>query len=582
MKVLMITSELGNDGGGLALTCSQLISILQKLGCRVEIEISIKNDGYFALDGGYDPELGAKLRYAVRLRQCVDKCRAEFMPDVLIAYGAGANGYFARLLAKKLGKPYCVVLCGSEINIAFASARLAFFNRTALTEADRVIGLSNELIDNAKLFDDAPRDDKYFVIPNAYDFDRRDFSLRIDPTKPLVFACGSAWLSEKKGIANLIRAFAMHLKKSERRDRLQLYGRIDGDIERQYRDLISELKVEGDIELCGYLERKKYCEEMSRADIYIQMSPFEGCCNAIGEAIADGKFVLISDTGYFAEQLKPRFPELVSESLKPEAIAESIGRYINRIETRDVRRAVLEFLAPSVSFDTVLNQWRNVLRLDQSIVSPIVMFHAVENVFSGIDYPSFAFESLVELAVRKGFRFCSHADYARAVDRERLIICTFDDGYESVYRNAYPVLRAHGFTATVFVCPDLIGKSNDWNRRDEVVRFHMDSRELGELRDGGWEIGSHGLGHYNMLRLSQTQLEECLTESKRQLEARFGEVKCFCYPYGEHRPYIRQLISRYYEAAFAVNVGGSDWYRDRYQLTRLVPEELKKLLECMS
>ena len=586
MNVLLVTSELGNDGGGLALTSLQLVTVLEKCGCRVKIENSLVHDKYFALDGGYDPELGKKIRYSVHLKNCAEKYSREFLPDILIAYGAGANGYFAHLLAAKLKKNFFVVLCGSEINISFASVALSFYNRMVITGAKKIVGLSQELLDNAKIFDDNFDANKYFLVPNAYDFTKTIFDCKRGKflERQLIFASGSTYLSEKKGIANLIKAFAIYLQNSGREDVLQLYGKIDADIFTQYQKLIEEHHAAKNIFLCGYMNRKLFNEELKKIDVYIQLSPFEGCCNAIGEAIGNGKFILISDTGYFGETLKEKFPHLILKSLRPEDIAVTLEKYI--AQEKDVRQELAEYLAPLVSFETITAQWKKILSLSPpSNVSPInatVMFHDIDNAFSGIDYPRFAFKNLVEAVALKGYRLCSYSEFARATDKKNLIVCTFDDAYENVFLNARPVMNAHNFSATVFVCPDLIGKNNDWNRRDEIVRFHMNKEMLNQLQADGWEIGSHGFGHYNMSRLSQTELEECIAGSKKILAADFGDVKCFCYPYGEHKKFIRDMVSKYYEAAFSVSVGGNDWIRDRYQLTRIVPEDLKKILERVS
>ncbi len=588
MNILLVTSEIGTDGGGLALTSLQLVTILEKCGCRVQTENSLVHNEYFAIDGGYDPELGKKIRYSVHLKTCVEKYSQDFCPDILIAYGAGANGYFTCLLAAKLKKPFFVVLCGSEINISFASVALSFYNRTVINCARKVIGLSQELLDNAKIFDDNVGNDKYFLVPNAYDFPEEIFysESKISLENRLIFATGSTFLSEKKGIANLINAFSLYLKRSGRNDILQLYGKIDADILVQYQQLIAANHAEKNIFLCGYLRREIFNTELKNVDVYIQLSPFEGCCNAIGEAISNGKFVLISDTGYFAERLKEKFPHLVLSSLQPEEIADSLEKYIHFVATQDVRQKLVTYLAPFVNFDKIKAQWEKILHItEQRDIQPInkvVMFHDVTNAFSGIDYPQFAFKKLVELMTTKGYRFCSYAEFVRTANKKNLIVCTFDDAYENVFRNVRPVMNAYNFSATIFVCPDLIGKSNDWNRRDEVVRFHMDKDMLLQLQADGWEIGSHGLGHYNLLRLSQTELEECLRSSKELLSADFADVKCFCYPYGEHKKFIRDMVSKFYEVAFSVSVGGNDWQRDRYQMSRIVPEELKKILERIS
>ena len=571
------------DGGGLALTSKSLVSLLNDLECSIKVELSLKHDSYFAIDGGYDRSLGEKLRYSAHLKRAIRKYTQDFQPDILIAYGAGINGYFTFLLSQKLKIPYYVVLCGSDVNVSFADPGLSFCNKVCLTYSQKVIGLSHELIDNAQVFDEKFTMGKYFLIPNAYVFPIKIDFRHCESYEKIVFASGSTFLSEKKGIANLIKAFSIYLKNTKRKDVLKLYGKIDDDILIKYKELIVANCSEDNIKICGYLDRKDFNKELKEADVYLQLSPFEGCCNSVGEAIINGKHILISDTGYFSEKLKKKFPQVVLADLRPQNIAESIANYIEFIKNNDLRPAIVDYLKPYLSPENIISQWRTILACTRkrmtSPVVEIVMFHDISQSFTGIEYPKFAFENLIRLVSEKGYKFCSYENYLNAVDKSNLIICTFDDAYDNVYKNAFPIMKEYGFTATVFVCPDLIGKTNDWNHRDEVVRFHMDEKMLQRLKYEGWEIGSHGIGHYNLLRLSQTDLEKCIEGSKKMLSDMFGDVNSFCYPYGEHKKYIREMVSKFYNVAFSVDVGGINWKRDRYQITRIVPEEMKKILE---
>ena len=579
--VLIITSEIGDYGGGLAFTSKQLVNILEDLGCCVDIKLSINNEDYIAVDGGYDPHLGEKIRYTMHMQQICRQYQAS-PPDIIIAYGAGKNGFFAYVLSQKMRRPLYLVLCGSDINLAFWSSTMFLENALSLSHSEKVVALSNELLQNAQIYDNNITEGKYCVIPNAYNFNN------IVEHKPLsdrlVFATSSTFLSEKKGIANLIQAFAIYIRHSHRNDVLRLYGKIDSDVLAEYRNIILDEKMQENIFICGYFEREKLFSEMKEVDIYIQLSPYEGCCNSIGEAIASKKYILISNTGYFAEVLKNKFPQMLINSTYPHEIAKSIEDYVEFIHSNDCRQDVIDFINDYVSFDSVRNLWKNIIFKSKQIktneIKHVVMFHDISVAYSGIDYPHFAFEKLVDLVYEKGYKFCSYDYYSNSSKKDNLIICTFDDAYKSVYNNAFPIMEKYGFSATVFVCPDLIGKSNKWNRRDDIVRFHMDKDMLKKLYQAKWEIGSHGMGHYNLLRLSQTELEFNLVHSKHLLTELFGEIRCFCYPYGEHKSYIRGLVSKFYDVAFAVDVGGNDWNRDRFQMTRIVPEELKKILEA--
>ncbi|MFC6905778.1 polysaccharide deacetylase family protein [Halalkalicoccus tibetensis] len=63
------------------------------------------------------------------------------------------------------------------------------------------------------------------------------------------------------------------------------------------------------------------------------------------------------------------------------------------------------------------------------------------------------------------------------------VMLTFDDGVESQYENALPLLEERGMSATASVVPDSL------NREDRMTIDH-----LREMRDAGWDISSHPEG----------------------------------------------------------------------------------------
>ena len=116
------------------------------------------------------------------------------------------------------------------------------------------------------------------------------------------------------------------------------------------------------------------------------------------------------------------------------------------------------------------------------------------------------------------------------------IMLTFDDGYDCFYRNVVPCLNPIGWTATVFVITDFIGRKNDWDLRLSVKPFvHMDEKQLKEISKMGFEVGSHSCSHKDLTRLSRDQASDELDHSKKRLEDLLGrEVMSFSFPYGRH------------------------------------------------
>jgi len=113
--------------------------------------------------------------------------------------------------------------------------------------------------------------------------------------------------------------------------------------------------------------------------------------------------------------------------------------------------------------------------------------------------------------------------------RERLVVITFDDGYQDFEIEAFPILEEFKFSATVFLPAGFISKerSNFKNKRclswDQV-------RELAKL---GVHFGSHTMTHPNLRDLQWEQVEREIISSKEIIEENLGKrVESFSYPYG--------------------------------------------------
>ncbi|MEM7063909.1 MAG: glycosyltransferase [Cyanobacteria bacterium P01_B01_bin.77] len=125
----------------------------------------------------------------------------------------------------------------------------------------------------------------------------------------------------------------------------------------------------------------------------------------------------------------------------------------------------------------------------------------------------------------------------------KAIAITFDDGYLDFLEYTWPLLKQYGFTATVFLVSDCIGKSNQWDAvYGEVVPL-MGWHDILQLQDEGVEFGSHTVTHSPLTALSHEKVVWEGTRSRRLLSRQLGKsIQAFAYPYGDYNPIVQHLI----------------------------------------
>ncbi|MDH6215819.1 polysaccharide deacetylase family protein [Streptomyces pseudovenezuelae] len=136
---------------------------------------------------------------------------------------------------------------------------------------------------------------------------------------------------------------------------------------------------------------------------------------------------------------------------------------------------------------------------------------------------------------RRGLRGVSMADLlaARARGEGRgLVGLTFDDGYADFVDGALPVLRCHGFGATLFVLPGRLGGDNAWDPLGPRKPL-LTADGIRHVAAEGVEIGSHGLTHVDLTKADDATLSTEVAESRAVLAELTGVLPIgFCYPYG--------------------------------------------------
>ena len=135
---------------------------------------------------------------------------------------------------------------------------------------------------------------------------------------------------------------------------------------------------------------------------------------------------------------------------------------------------------------------------------------------------------------------------------ERCVLITIDDGWRSVYTDAFPVLKAYGYPFTLFLYTTYISGRGQ----------SMSPEMIQEMMASGATIGSHSTTHLypsQWKRFAEdspeyaAQLRKELPDSVEKLKALFGNCSTYCYPGGYNTPpMLESLRASGVRAAFTV------------------------------
>jgi peptidoglycan/xylan/chitin deacetylase (PgdA/CDA1 family) len=159
-----------------------------------------------------------------------------------------------------------------------------------------------------------------------------------------------------------------------------------------------------------------------------------------------------------------------------------------------------------------------------------------------------------------------------------LVFLTFDDGFRDNHETVLPLLREYGFRAFVFVLPPLLetGAALEWpEMADDLERFpetmrSVDWAMLEEMREGGFEVGSHTLSHPHLPALGPEALRQELSDSRARLVERLGACDTLAYPFGEWSAEVAAAARDCgYRFAFSLPTDSGQWGADAHSIPRI-------------
>src|SRR3990172_6758680 len=140
---------------------------------------------------------------------------------------------------------------------------------------------------------------------------------------------------------------------------------------------------------------------------------------------------------------------------------------------------------------------------------------------------------------------------------ERSFVITFDDGYQTVFDEAFPVLQRYEMSATVFLT---VGHNRIPMPSDGLPslegRSMLSWEEIREMQRSGIDFGSHTLTHPDLSRLPFERIEAEICNSKAIIEdALSAPASCFAYPYGRYDHRSREIVQQHFACACSDKLG---------------------------
>jgi peptidoglycan/xylan/chitin deacetylase (PgdA/CDA1 family) len=140
------------------------------------------------------------------------------------------------------------------------------------------------------------------------------------------------------------------------------------------------------------------------------------------------------------------------------------------------------------------------------------------------------------------------ASAARA--QPTVVTLTFDDGYDSHYTAAKPILAAHGMRGTFFIVSNKIGSSG-----------YMTWPQVAALATDGNEIGGHTLDHSDLTKVSLSEARRQVCADRNALLGHGFAVTDFAYPSGAFNATIESIVQQcgYNSARSVLWYGSTCW-----------------------
>jgi peptidoglycan/xylan/chitin deacetylase (PgdA/CDA1 family) len=264
------------------------------------------------------------------------------------------------------------------------------------------------------------------------------------------------------------------------------------------------------------------------------------------------------------------------------------GTYLGLLQTHIIPELAPPVLTPAERVYRAALRVVDLLRpyianLSRHTPGPIILcYHAVDDSGWRFSTPPALFREQIQY-LSTNFHIVSLETIMNPKTRKNgQIAITFDDGYESVYRYAYPILKKKHLQAAVFLIGD--DKGSVHSRGNDLPLLRDDQAR--KLAVSGWTIGYHTEHHVHLRGCpSDTRTTE-IQRGKTRMERRLGlHITHFAYPAGLYDAQSHAAVAGGgYTHAYTINGGSADMH-DPWRISRVPLEgntDLRSLQALLS
>jgi peptidoglycan/xylan/chitin deacetylase (PgdA/CDA1 family) len=238
----------------------------------------------------------------------------------------------------------------------------------------------------------------------------------------------------------------------------------------------------------------------------------------------------------------------------------------------------LDALTPYVAVTVPLQPWKigGLMAAEYQTV-PLLTYHqfSTDGKANKMTVPSTNFEAQMQFLKDNDYRVITLDQFVdflefKAQIPDRAVVITDDDGWESFYQVAFPVLKKYGYPATIFIVttfpesPDSNGMALTWP-------------QVKEMAANGVDVECHTRTHRN-LRMARDEdfkaylasLEDEIKNVQAEMKKKAGiTCKYLAYPYGARNPLVVALTQKYgFRAAFTVSRGANSFFAQDFLVRR--------------